>query len=653
MKFGPTSRRAALITAGVAALALMTETGRAQTSGTDADQGFGQQMMPPQMMQPFSGQPSGPPMHMNRMQYMPQMGQGHVSPQMGPPAGMMAQQGMSQQPMMPNGPMMGQMGQMGQMHPGIPPQPQMGQPFPPAPSTMMQGLMQPYGQQLQPGQYDRFGPMGQSGQGPSGRAMHQGFQGIPPQAQMGYQQQMQSFQQAQQDISAKVTVTSASRLLNRRVVDTTGRRVGRTNYLMIGTDTGDVRYLVLGSGGALDIGQDLIVVPWSAVTVPPGEDNPIRLTISARRLRDAPRVNRETIADVTRPMLLTQIQNYYAMPEEETTGGSGTGGTADSQQNLAGTQQQQGGQGTGNQSDQSPSVNPQEPGMPHLLVGRRIITMLHPPVFVSPTQLTGTEVVTPTGTSVGTIEQLVIDTDRGEVAYVLLARGGFLGMEEHWTPVPFLALQWAPNVSGYVLNVADAQLPSMLTLRKQDLPAQVNTADLVQLYALYGVPPYWMGGTESVATRPMGGATGQTEGQQSSVPLSGQEQQSQQAQQAGQGRQAQQGQAMGGSQIANNLIGKDVRTEDGQTVGRVTDVIISPQGNQIDRIVVATEGIQGTSKEIGIPWQEARVGNNGNTVIVSMSSEEIANAEPIQQGEQQGQNRSRQQQPGSESGQQQ
>ena len=63
----------------------------------------------------------------------------------------------------------------------------------------------------------------------------------------------------------------------------------------------------------------------------------------------------------------------------------------------------------------------------------------HPNVL-SATAVIGDSVVNRAGESLGKIEELMLDLEKGRVAYAILSFGGFMGMGEKLFAVPFEAL---------------------------------------------------------------------------------------------------------------------------------------------------------------------------------------------------------------------
>jgi PRC-barrel domain protein len=70
----------------------------------------------------------------------------------------------------------------------------------------------------------------------------------------------------------------------------------------------------------------------------------------------------------------------------------------------------------------------------------------------------GTPVYRSNGEQVGKILRLMIDKGSGKVAYALMSFGGFLGMGEDYTPLPWSVLTYNERLGGYEVDVTDEQL---------------------------------------------------------------------------------------------------------------------------------------------------------------------------------------------------
>jgi sporulation protein YlmC with PRC-barrel domain len=270
-----------------------------------------------------------------------------------------------------------------------------------------------------------------------------------------------------------INITAASNIIGRNVVDRQWRELGDVDYLMMDMQGGNVRYALIGEGGFLGMGEDLIPVPWRALEFSP---QTLRLNKSLAELRSVPRYSADRLFELTEPEIERRIVDYYLT----TTPGQAQQG-AQRQQQARREQRRQGQQGT--QQQQTSTVKP------FVLVDRDLVTLLTPPALATAQQIRGVEVVGSMGEEMGEIDEIMIDPDHGQIAYVLLERGGFLGFGEEWIPVPFEALQMSGD--NFMLTRTEAQLRRMPQLPREDFPTQVSAEHLRQLYAEYNVTPYW------------------------------------------------------------------------------------------------------------------------------------------------------------------
>jgi hypothetical protein len=144
-----------------------------------------------------------------------------------------------------------------------------------------------------------------------------------------------------------------------------------------------------------------------------------------------------------------------------------------------------------------------------LVIGREgVVAALDSDTTTSADALRDAEVYAPSGKEVGDIDEVMIDTDRGKVAYILLPRGGFLGMDKTWFALPVEALVQTSYRTGYRLTLDKANLNGLPTLHadRQNLPARVSTAQLAALYDHFNIRPYWDQSTQPEAAQTNGSA---------------------------------------------------------------------------------------------------------------------------------------------------
>ncbi|MEJ2033464.1 MAG: PRC-barrel domain-containing protein [Deltaproteobacteria bacterium] len=94
-------------------------------------------------------------------------------------------------------------------------------------------------------------------------------------------EQVQATQQEQQ-------VKSTNKLIGRAVMGHQGQEIGNISDIMIDTQTGQVAYALVSSGGVLGMGENQYIVPWNALHIDP-QTNQLALDMSKDQLKDAPK----------------------------------------------------------------------------------------------------------------------------------------------------------------------------------------------------------------------------------------------------------------------------------------------------------------------------------------------------------------------------
>jgi sporulation protein YlmC with PRC-barrel domain len=107
--------------------------------------------------------------------------------------------------------------------------------------------------------------------------------------------------------------------------------------------------------------------------------------------------------------------------------------------------------------------------------------------FVPATDIKGSKVFTIKDEELGKIREVMIDAERGRIAYVVLASDCFLGMKCKFFVIPWEALKASRD--AYILKVEKGAFEEAEGL-DEDVWALTHD-NLVKVYEQYNVHPYW------------------------------------------------------------------------------------------------------------------------------------------------------------------
>ena len=110
--------------------------------------------------------------------------------------------------------------------------------------------------------------------------------------------------------------------------------------------------------------------------------------------------------------------------------------------------------------------------------------------LISSRRVEGTPVYNRTDQRLGSIHSVMIDKQSGRVAYAVLSFGGFLGMGENVTPVPWEVLKYDVDLDAYVIDLTREQLEKAPTLRL-DQADRPQPQDYEEVTGYYAKMPWW------------------------------------------------------------------------------------------------------------------------------------------------------------------
>jgi sporulation protein YlmC with PRC-barrel domain len=116
------------------------------------------------------------------------------------------------------------------------------------------------------------------------------------------------------------------------------------------------------------------------------------------------------------------------------------------------------------------------------------------PALMGASTLLGEHVVNSQEEDLGEIKEIMLDMRNGQVAYAVLAFGGFLGVGEKLFAVPWQALQLDTINKRFVLNVDKERLKSAPGFDSNAWPDMSDLNWARQIHTFYGTDPSRGGG---------------------------------------------------------------------------------------------------------------------------------------------------------------
>jgi len=130
------------------------------------------------------------------------------------------------------------------------------------------------------------------------------------------------------------------------------------------------------------------------------------------------------------------------------------------------------------------------------------------PALMGADTLIGDSVVNGADENLGDIKEIMVDMHTGQVAYAVLAFGGFLGIGEKLFAVPWQALHLDTVNKRFVLNVDKERLKNAPGFNPNAWPDMSDVTWANQIHTFYGTDPNRPGSPTMGPGLPMGGMIG-------------------------------------------------------------------------------------------------------------------------------------------------
>jgi len=112
--------------------------------------------------------------------------------------------------------------------------------------------------------------------------------------------------------------------------------------------------------------------------------------------------------------------------------------------------------------------------------------------LISAGTIRGTPVYNTDGEALGSVEDIMVDTETGRIVYALMSFGGFLGIGERTHPLPWAVLKYDKERRGYVVPLTKAMLVDAPTYGRDEAPRFGERAYEESIHDYYKTNRYWI-----------------------------------------------------------------------------------------------------------------------------------------------------------------
>lgn len=105
--------------------------------------------------------------------------------------------------------------------------------------------------------------------------------------------------------------------------------------------------------------------------------------------------------------------------------------------------------------------------------------------------LNGTGIINSKGEDLGNIKDIMIDLQSGNIAYVVVSFGGFLGMGNKLFAMPWEAFVVDEKREKVIVNIDKSVLENAPGFDKDNWPKTTDRIFIGQVHSHYGYKPYW------------------------------------------------------------------------------------------------------------------------------------------------------------------
>jgi sporulation protein YlmC with PRC-barrel domain len=188
------------------------------------------------------------------------------------------------------------------------------------------------------------------------------------------------------------------------------------------------------------------------------------------------------------------------------------------------------------------------------------------------------------GEYLGRIMDLMIDPQNREISFAVLSAGGVLGVPMKYVAVPFNAFTTSDEKNVYLLDMTREKLAAAPSFSRQQWPFMANREWEGGVYRYYGQNPHWGDANEPA------------------------------------------GQTWENANTFYQIVGTSVKNQQGETLGRMRDLVIDSQGH-IHFAILSHGGFLGIGgKLVPVPITALNFGGEGKAVVLNSTKAKLDSA---------------------------
>jgi sporulation protein YlmC with PRC-barrel domain len=104
-------------------------------------------------------------------------------------------------------------------------------------------------------------------------------------------------------------------LKGKKVMDANGENIGEVNSMLVDSQSGQVKYIMLTSGGVFGVGGEDYLIPWQALRAGPEQEG-FQVSLTSEELKNAPKG-----AEVTSSDQAKKLNEFYGVSSKWEEGG--------------------------------------------------------------------------------------------------------------------------------------------------------------------------------------------------------------------------------------------------------------------------------------------------------------------------------------------